>query len=183
MALLESHSMALGTPAPGFTLLGIDGETWSLGSFAGARALVVVFTCNHCPYAVAAETRLVELQAHYRGQGVRVVAINPNDAERYPADDVEAMKRRADERRFNFPYLVDATQEVARAYDAVCTPDIYVFDAQLELAYHGRLDDNWQDEAKVTRRDLWEAVGAIVAGRELGFAPVPSIGCSIKWKP
>lgn len=182
MALLESLPMALGTPAPNFSLPGIDGETWSLGSFAGAKALVVVFTCNHCPYAKAAERRLVELQARFGQQGARVVAINPNDADKYPADGLEAMKQRAAERDFNFPYLVDATQDVARAYSAVCTPDIYVFDHELALAYHGRLDDSWQDEAKVTRHDLRDAVAAVVAGRAVEFEPVPSIGCSIKWK-
>ncbi|MEM9072999.1 MAG: thioredoxin family protein [Myxococcota bacterium] len=182
MALVQSKGMKLGTSAPPFSLPGVDGKTWSLDDFADAKALVVVFTCNHCPYAIAAEERLVELQRDYEGKGVRVVAINPNDAGRYPADSFDAMKVRAKERGFNFPYVVDASQEVARAYDAACTPDIFVFDGDRKLVYNGRLDDNWKNPAAVTRQDLRSVLDATLAGSTFGFDPVPAMGCSIKWK-
>ncbi len=182
MALQYSKGMAVGTPAPDFSLPGVDGSDWSVQSFADAQLLVVVFTCNHCPYAIACEDRLVQLQADYLDRGVRLVAINPNDAERYPGDDFEHMKVRAQEKSFNFPYLRDETQSVARAYDAACTPDIFVFDADRRLVYNGRLDDNWQQPEQVTRHDLREMLDAALAGNALSFDPVPSMGCSIKWK-
>jgi peroxiredoxin len=177
-----SNGMPVGTPAPDFDLPGVDGVRRTLASFADAEALVVVFTCNHCPYARAVETRLCELQRDYAPRGVQLVAINPNDDQAYPDDSFEHMVVRAKEKGFNFPYLRDATQAVARAYDAACTPDIFVFDAARKLTYNGRLDDNWQDAAKVTRRDLRAAIDATLEGKPLGFDPVPSMGCSIKWK-
>ncbi len=143
--------MALGTTAPAFSLPAVDGRTYTLGDFDDALALVVVFTCNHCPYAVACEDRLIALQAEFDPR-VRFAAINSNDGERYPQDSFAAMKTRAAERRFNFPYLYDETQQVARAYDAACTPDIFVFDSARALTYNGRLDDNWKDASAVTRR-------------------------------
>jgi len=182
MALVQSNGMALGTSAPDFSLPGVDGKDWSLSDFSGARALVVVFTCNHCPYAIAAEDRLNDLAGDYAERGVRVVAINPNDAEHYAADSFEAMKARAADKGFRFPYLVDATQEIARAYDAACTPDIFLFDADRTLVYNGRLDDNWQDAAAVTRTDLRSAIDATLASRPFDFDVIASMGCSIKWK-
>jgi len=182
MALVHSHGMALGTKAPDFSLPGVDGKTWSLDDFREAQALVVVFTCNHCPYAIAAEDRLLELSRDYAERGVRVVAINPNDAEKYAADSFDAMKTRAREKGFDFPYLVDATQHIARAYDAACTPDLFVFDAEKKLTYNGRLDDNWQDASAVTRQDLRRAIDATLAGAAIDFDVVASMGCSIKWK-
>jgi peroxiredoxin len=177
-----SKGMPVGTPAPPFSLPATDGKTYSIESFADAPVLVVVFTCNHCPYAKAVEERLVALQRDYADRGVRLVAINPNDDERYPDDSFDAMVQRASERGFNFPYLRDASQEVARAYDAACTPDIFVFDAERKLTYNGRLDDNWQDPSSVTRRDLREVLDAMLAGKPIGVEAVPSMGCSIKWR-
>lgn len=181
MALVNGNGMALGTKAPAFSLPGVDGKTWSLDDFADAEALVVVFTCNHCPYAKAAEDRLVALQAELAPR-VRFVAINPNDAERYPADSFDAMKTRAKEKQFNFPYLFDESQAIARAYDATCTPDIFVFDRARELTYNGRLDDDWKNPKNAKRHDLRRAIAATLEGTELGFDVVPSMGCSIKWK-
>lgn len=177
-----SKGMELGTPAPAFDLPATDGKTYSLASFADAPALVVVFTCNHCPYAKAVEDRLVELQREYAPRGVRLVAINPNDEVAYPDDSFPAMVERAKKKGFNFPYLRDAGQEVARAYDAACTPDIFVFDAARKLAYNGRLDDNWQQPEQVQRQDLRRALDAVLGGRSVDFDVVPSMGCSIKWK-
>lgn len=182
MALVQSKGLPVGTSAPDFSLPGVDGETWSLERFEEAKALVVVFTCNHCPYAQATEDRLVAIQREYRDKGVRLVAINPNDSVAYPDDNFDAMRVRAEERGFNFPYLQDETQEVAKAYDAVCTPDPYVFDRERRLTYAGRVDDNWKEEDLVTSQDLRKAIEATLEGKELDFVPIPSMGCSIKWK-
>lgn len=182
MALTYSNGMALGTSAPAFSLPGVDGKTYSLQSFADSAVLVVVFTCNHCPYAKAVEDRFVQLQHDYRARSVSLVAINPNDETAYPDDSFEAMVERAKDKGFNFPYLRDASQDVARAYDAACTPDIFVFDRQRKLTYNGRLDDNWQQPSRITRQDLRSALDATLEGRPLDFEPIASMGCSIKWK-
>jgi peroxiredoxin len=174
--------MELGTQAPPFDLPATDGKTYSLASFADAPVLVVVFTCNHCPYAKAVEDRLMALQREYAPRGVRIVAINPNDEVAYPDDSFAAMVERAKSKGFNFPYLRDASQDVARAYDAACTPDIFVFDAARKLTYNGRFDDSWQDPAKVQRQDLRRALDAALSHRPVDFDVVPSMGCSIKWK-
>ena len=182
MALTESEPIALGTRAPDFELPGIDGKTFSLDSFSGANGLVVMFICNHCPYVIAVEDRLVELGRSFIPPGVAFVAIMPNDVERYPDDAPDKMKQRSDEKGYPFPYLYDESQATARAYGAVCTPDIYVFDADLELAYHGRIDDNWKEPAAVTKRELAAAIEAIVGGEKPSQEQNPTIGCSIKWK-
>ena len=182
MALMHSKGMPIGTPAPPFTLPGVHGKMHSLDSFADAEVLVVVFTCNHCPYAKASEDRLIQLQKDYKDRGVRFVAINPNDDEKYPDDSFEKMKERAESKGFNFPYLRDESQAIARAYDAACTPDIFVFDRDRKLIYNGRIDDNWQQPDQVTRQDLREVLDAALEGRKVDFEHVPSMGCSIKWK-
>jgi peroxiredoxin len=174
--------MEVGTPAPPFALPATDGKTYSLASFADAKVLVVVFTCNHCPYAKAVEDRLIALQREYAPRSVRLVAINPNDDVAYPDDSFPAMVERAKQKGFNFPYLRDASQDVARAYDAACTPDIFVFDAARKLVYNGRLDDNWKEPASVQRQDLRRVLDSELGGRAVDFEAVPSMGCSIKWK-
>lgn len=179
---MHSNGMPLGTAAPPFSLPGVDGATKTLDSFSDADLLVVVFTCNHCPYAIASEDRLIEVQRDYADKGVQLVAINPNDADAYPDDSFEKMKERAAEKGFNFPYLRDESQEVARAYDAACTPDIFVFDRERKLLYNGRIDDNWKEPASVTRNDLREVLDAALSGSSVEFEHVPSMGCSIKWK-
>lgn len=183
MPLAYSKGMALGTAAPDFSLPATDGKTYRLEDF-DAPVLVVVFTCNHCPYAIAVEDRLVRLANAYREKGVQFAAINPNDAQNYPADSFEHMVERAKTKRFPFPYLRDESQAVARAYDAACTPDVFVFGEDRKLAYNGRVDDNWQDESKVEQRDLEEVLNALLEQRPVHLAKVvPSMGCSIKWKP
>ena len=177
-----SNGMPAGTAAPAFDLPGVDGRSYSLASFADARALVVIFTCNHCPYAQALEPRFIELQRDYEGRGVRLVAINPNDARAYPTDDFAHMQERARKNGWNFPYLYDESQSVARAYDAACTPDIFLFDADRTLRYNGRFDDNWQDPGKVKQRDLRRALDSLLAGSAIDFPVSPALGCSIKWK-
>ena len=183
MPLTYSKGMPLGTPAPDFTLPGVDGRTWSLSDFTDASALLIVFTCNHCPYAVALQDRLVGLQTRYAARGLRLVAINPNPEVMVPEDSFAAMKARAEQVPFNFPYLHDAAQTVAKAYDAACTPDIFLFDEAGHLVYNGRFDDNWRDEAAVTRHDLASAVERTLAGKPIDFEIMPSMGCSIKWLP
>ena len=182
MPVMHSNGMPLGTQAPPFSLPNVDSKTRSLDSFSDAELLVVVFTCNHCPYAIASEDRLIEIQNDYGARGVQIVAINPNDAEKYPDDSFDRMKVRAADKGFNFPYLHDESQEIARAYDAACTPDIFVFDLDRNLIYNGRIDDNWQEPDQVTRRDLRAVLDAALEGGTVDFDHVPSMGCSIKWK-
>ncbi|MCE1165412.1 MAG: thioredoxin family protein [Bacteroidetes bacterium] len=182
MVLLKSNRGGLGSPAADFSLKGVDGKVYSLSSFDGNRILVVIFMCNHCPYVQGVIDRLVRFQNDYADKGVRLVGISPNDTETYPDDSFENMKKFHSGRKMNFPYLIDETQETARIYDAVCTPDIYVYDETRTLKYRGRLDDNWQDESAVKSRDLESAVNALLQGKEIGFEQVPSMGCSIKWK-
>ena len=182
MPLTYSKGMPVGTAAPDFSLPGTDGRLYSLTDFANSPVLVVIFTCNHCPYAIACEDRFIALQADYKDRGVQLVAINPNDATRYPDDNFEAMVVRSQEKSFNFPYLQDASQAVAQAYDAACTPDIFVFDGERKLAYNGRLDDNWQEPEQVSRHDLRDVLEALLTSGRYEGEVHPSLGCSIKWK-
>jgi peroxiredoxin len=180
MALLESNDIALGSKAPGFELEGVDGAHWSLEDF-DADVLVVMFICNHCPYVKAVQGRLVELAEEMSDRSVDFVAINPN-VEAHPEDTFPKMKETAEDWGLPFPYLADRTQEVARAYRAVCTPDIYVYDADRKLAYHGRVDDNWEEPEKVERRELKQAIETVLkGGRPDPKSQQPSMGCSIKW--
>lgn len=185
MALTHTPPGELGSLAPDFALLGVDGRTARLADFKGARALVVIFMCNHCPYVQAVDDRINTLAREYAPRGVSVIAINPNDAQRYPDDSFAAMQERARQKDYAFHYLVDESQSVARAYGAVCTPDFFAYapvsSGQWSLSYRGRLDDSWKDESKVTRRDLAHALDGILAG-ETPLAEQPSsMGCSIKW--
>ena len=183
MALIHSTMVPLGTPAHDFSLRGTDGKTYRLESFKDHPVLVLVFMCNHCPYVQAVLGRLIALQNEMQEKGVRLVGINPNDTVRYPEDSLENMVRLVREKNIPFPYLIDASQEVARAYDAVCTPDIYVYGPERTLKYRGRLDDNWKEPEKVTRRDLHAAIEALLSSKEISADQTPSMGCSIKWKP
>lgn len=182
MALMESSQVQLGTVAPDFRLRGVDDNWYALGDFAARDILVVVFMCNHCPYVQACIDRLIDLQRDFEGRGVRLVGINSNDATDYPQDSFEAMKEFSREKKMNFPYLIDETQEVARAYRAVCTPDIFVYDAKRALRYHGRIDNNWKDASKVTSHDLRDALSTMVRGNVPSDDQEHSMGCSIKWR-
>lgn len=185
MALTYSIPMKPGTPAPNFSLPGVDGKIYTLDHFKNSKALIVIFMCNHCPYVVATQGRINELAKKYGPKGISLVGINSNDATEYPDDSFEEMKKRAREEGFNFPYLHDETQEVAKQYDAACTPDPYIFEqvkGQFLLRYHGRIDDNWKDEKAVTRRELATALDAILAGSPVDPEQKPALGCNIKWK-
>ena len=182
MALLKSTMVPLGTPARDFNLPGVDGEMYALESFRDKKVLVVIFMCNHCPYVKAVLQRLIDLQNEFADKKVQLVGINSNDAVKYPDDSMENMKKVAKEKSVSFPYLFDASQNTARDYDAVCTPDIYVYGAERKLLYRGRVDDNWERPEKVTQKDLRNAIDSVLNGREVSGDQVSSMGCSIKWK-
>jgi peroxiredoxin len=182
MVLLNSERIRLGSPAPDFNLKGVDGSSYSLASFDGKKALVVMFICNHCPYVQAIEDRLIELHRDYKDRGVGFAGICSNDPTDYPDDSPENLKKRWLAKQYGFPYLIDDSQEVARAYGAVCTPDLYVYDASRKLAYHGQLDNSWKDPSKVTRQDLRLALEALLNGKAACPDQTPSMGCSIKWR-
>lgn len=183
MTLTTTPAGEIGSTAPDFLLKGIDGRDWSLSDIRGERGTVVAFICNHCPYVKAVIDRLVEDAAALEAHGVRTAAIMPNDWTAYPADSPEKMKAFAAAHGFGFPYLIDESQQVARAYGAVCTPDIFGFDADLVLRYRGRVDSAGNKPAGPdTRRELREAMIAVAAGREPEVTQHASIGCSIKWR-
>lgn len=182
MALTESKMAELGMPAPDFNLPATDGKTYSLDDFANTKGLLVVFTCNHCPYAQAVEDRLIALGKEFMPKGLGMVLICSNDAQTHPDDSFDNMQTRAERKGYPFPYLHDESQEVARAYMAACTPDPFLFDANGKLVYRGRIDDNWENPSQVSRQDLREAVEALLAGRPVDSDQKPSLGCNIKWK-
>jgi peroxiredoxin len=172
-----------GTKAPDFSLPGVDGKTYSLGSFKGKPIVVVFFTCNHCPYVQAWESRFVEVQRDYAAKGVQLVGINSNDEMKYPEDDFAHMQERAKDHGYNFPYLRDESQKAAEAWGPVATPDFYVLDKDRVIRYRGRMDDNHKDANAVTLRYLRDALDDLLAGRSPRVPLTPPYGCSIKWKP
>jgi peroxiredoxin len=172
----------LGSPAHPFELTGTDGQHYSLNTFHDKEMLVIVFMCNHCPYVKACLDRLIDLQKKYAEKGVQMVGINANDDENYPDDSFENMKKVVKEREINFPYLRDEAQAVAKRYNAVCTPDIFVYDKKRKLAYRGRIDDNWQEPEKATQHDLEDAIKTLLKGEKPSEEQHPSMGCSIKWR-
>jgi len=182
MALTENRDLPLGSPCPDFRLPSVDGKTYARDDFRDKPVLVVMFICNHCPYVQAVEARIIDLQRAYGARGVQLVGICANDPTDYPDDRPERLLARWREKGYGFPYLIDAAQDVARAFDAVCTPDIYVYGPDRRLAYHGRIDDSWQDPKKVTRRELAAALDALLAGQQPAREQLHSIGCSIKWR-
>ena len=184
MAATPSTMLPLGTPAPAFALPDTDGRTVRLDDFAGAPALLVMFICNHCPFVKHIRAELAALGRDFEARGVAGVAINANDAERYPADSPAAMAREKAEAGWTFPYLYDATQETARAYAAACTPDFFLFGPDRTLAYRGQLDDSRPGNGRpVPGADLRAALHAVLAGRAPAAEQTPSIGCNIKWRP
>lgn len=170
MTLLESLPLHLKKDIIPFSLPATDGKGYGHLDFGDKEILVVIFMCNHCPYIKATIDRMIAIQADYKDKGVQLIGINANDSEGYPEDSFEAMQEWVKEKGINFPYLHDESQEVARAYQAQCTPDIYVFDQNRKLTYHGRIED------------LRLAFDAILAGKPVSAEQKPSMGCSIKWK-
>ncbi len=174
--------LALGDKAPYFSLKGTDGRIYSIKDFEGCKAFVVIFTCNHCPYARAYESRILELASIYQPLGAKFVAVCANDPAGYPEDDFDHMVAKSQTWDFAFPYLQDIDQVMAEAYDAACTPEIYIFDRELRLRYHGRVDDNHQDRSRVTEQSMADALAAIIEGETPAQPMTAAIGCSIKWK-
>jgi peroxiredoxin len=184
MSAVNSTMMELGTKAPKFSLKDtISGKTYDLKKFRGNKALLVIFICNHCPYVKLIKESLVEYATEYMPKGVGVVAISSNDVENYPQDSPEKMKEDAEKLGYPFPYLYDETQEVAKAYKAACTPDLFLFDQALELVYRGQFDASRPgNEIEPTGEDLMEATDKVLSGEAVPEDQVPSIGCNIKWK-
>ncbi len=184
MALTESSMLDLGTTAPNFTLPDtVSNKEVTLADIKSDKATVVMFLCNHCPYVLHVNPELVKLAKEYQAKGVAFVGISSNDAENYPQDGPDKMKVHAAEVGYTFPYLYDESQEVAKAYAAACTPDIYVFDGDLKLVYRGRLDGSRPgNNIPLTGEDLRSALDAVLAGEEVDAMQIPSAGCNIKWK-
>lgn len=184
MSRTESTMLPLSTPAPDFELRDVVHDApISLRSFADDKALLVMFICRHCPYVKHVQTELARLGRDYLDRPVGIVAISSNDADAYPDDHPESLREMAIELGFTFPLCYDETQEVARAYDAACTPDFFVFDQERKLVYRGQLDDSRRSNSiPVTGRDLRAALDAVLAGEKVSGKQVPSIGCNIKWR-
>ncbi len=184
MALVHSKPLSLGWEAGEFNLEGTDGREYASDDFKNKKGLLVFFTCNHCPYAKAAWPLILDLHEEF-GDEINFVAINPNDPEQYPEDSLEGMKAKVDELQVELPYLWDETQEVAQVYQAQCTPDLYLFknnQGELNLYYHGRINDNWQQADQAKEHNLEEAILNLLADREPPEDQPASMGCSIKWK-
>jgi peroxiredoxin len=182
MALTYTPSAEIGSFCPPFHLRGVDNKTYDFEDFQDSNALVVMFICNHCPYVQAVEDRLLSLARQTIPLGAEFVAICSNDAEKYPDDSFENLKKRWLDKRYPFPYLFDEDQQVAKAFGAVCTPDFFVYNEKLKLAYRGRLDDSWKDPAAVKSEDLKDAILSCLEKRKVPGEQKPSMGCSIKWK-
>ncbi len=184
MALTPSSMLPLGTPAPEFSLPATDGKTVSLRDFGDAKALIVVFMCNHCPYVKHIRGQLAQLGRDVADMGVAMVGINANDPVAYPDDNLEAMKREVAAHGYTFPYVLDESQAVAKAYRAACTPDFYLFDGDQKLVYRGQLDPSRPGNGvPVDGRDLRAALQATLTGEPVNQDQQPSLGCNIKWKP
>ena len=189
MAVTYSRMMDLGVEAPDFELPAVNPEVdeageamRSLDDYAEAEALVVVFMCNHCPYVVHVEDALLDVARTYRKRGVQFIGISSNDTERYPQDGPGPMAERARQKAYPFPYLFDETQEVARAYDAACTPDFYVFDRDRTLVYRGRFDETRPGQGTATGADLRQALDELLEDGTVTREQHPSMGCNIKWR-
>jgi peroxiredoxin len=184
MVETASTMLALGTKAPDFELPDTGGKMVSLKDFAGSKALLVVFMCNHCPYVKHIIDKFVEILKEYQPKGVGVVGINSNDVESFPEDSPENMAKAAKSKGFTFPYLYDENQGTAKTYKAACTPDFFLFDANRKLVYRGQLDDSRPGNGKpVTGVDLKAAMDAVLANKKVLELQKPSMGCNIKWKP
>ena len=182
MVLLESQvKLNTGDPAPDFDLMGIDDKKHSLASYKDYEGLLVIFMCNHCPYVKAKVEAIKEIDQKFKGK-IAVVGINSNDAVKYPDDSFESMKEAAKEKNMQFDYLVDETQEVAKKYGAMCTPDPFLFDKQGKLIFHGRIDNAMKPEDTATEKTMINNIEKFLAGEKIEKDFDPSIGCSIKWK-
>jgi peroxiredoxin len=174
-------TLTLGATAPAFDLPGTDGRDHTLDDYTDADVLVLVQSCNHCPYVQAWEGRMKAIQTDYADRGVRLVAVSSNDADAYPEDSFAAMRRRAEQERFTFDYLYDEDQSVAQALGSERTPEVFLFDRERKLLYHGAIDDS-RDERAVTQHYLRDALDAVLAGEEPEISDTPAVGCTVKWR-
>ncbi|MAU15442.1 MAG: thioredoxin family protein [Muricauda sp.] len=183
MARTPSNMLPLGTKAPDFELLDtVSDKILSLENLKGKKGTVIMFICNHCPFVIHVNPQIVKLAKEYQEKGISFVAISSNDVKNYPQDAPHLMKQKAIEEDYTFPYLYDETQKVAKAYDAACTPDFYLFDADLTLVYRGQLDDSRPGNGiPLTGRDLKNAMDAVLNGEKVDPDQKPSLGCNIKW--
>jgi peroxiredoxin len=179
---MATKTLKIGSPIPQFDLKGIDGKNYSPDTYSDKNALVIIFSCNHCPYVQAYEDRIISIQKDYEERGVTVLAINSNDDTQYEEDSFQNMIKRSIEKGFNFPYLRDEDQVIAKKFDASHTPEIFVFDNKRRLVYHGKIDDNWKDPEKVNSKYLRSALDEMLSGKEISVPETYSIGCTIKWK-
>ena len=177
-----AFTLQIGEQAPDFDLPGVDGRNYSLDDFADAKILIVLFSCNHCPYVVGSEDRMIKLHADYEPKGVAMIAINSNEIENHPADSFEHMISRAREKGITFPYVRDESQETALAYGALRTPHYFVFDEERKLRYTGRMDNNPRQPGLETTHELRDALDALLAGENPQVAVTNPIGCNVKWK-
>ncbi|MCU0443617.1 MAG: thioredoxin family protein [Microscillaceae bacterium] len=181
-ATFKTQGYQVGDTAIDFSLKNIDGKMVSLQDFAQAKGFVIIFTCNHCPYAIANEDRIIALNKKYAAKGFPVIAINPNDPVAYPDDSYDNMKKRAQEKGFNFPYLLDDTQDIAKTYGATKTPHVYLLDKNRVVKYIGAIDDSPKDAKKAKTSHLANAIDALLAGKTIAVSTTAAIGCGIKWK-
>lgn len=184
MSRTPSNMLPIGTPAPNFKLLDtVSGKMLSLAELKSDKATVIMFICNHCPFVKHVDEGIVALANDYRAKGVSFIAISSNDIENYPQDSPDLMKVEAKKAGYTFPYLYDKTQEVAKVYQAACTPDFYLFDAELKCVYRGQLDDSRPGNGQpVTGKDLRSALDCVLHNEAIDFEQRPSLGCNIKWK-
>ena len=175
-------ALRIGSEGVDFDLRGVDGERYSLSSFADKKAVVVIISCNHCPTVVAYEDRMIAIQKDYEDRGVALVAINPNDEVNYPSDSLENMVIRAKGKGFNFPYLRDESQDVAGAYGATRTPEVFVLDSDRRVVYHGRIDDNEHAPSLVQSHDLRKALDELLVGKPISTPETTPVGCTVKWR-
>jgi peroxiredoxin len=176
-------NLAIGDQAVDFDLPGIDDKNHTLADYVDKELVAVIFSCNHCPYVLAWEDRLIETQRDYADRGVQFILINSNDPAKYAIDDFPHMKTHAQDKGFPFPYLYDESQEIARAYGAERTPEIFLFDRARRLGYHGAPDDNYDDPSMVTSHYLRDALDALLKGGSPAVTQTPPVGCTIKWRP
>jgi peroxiredoxin len=179
---LASAKLKIGSKAPSFNLMGTDGKFYSLESFNDKKILIIIFSCNHCPYVQAYENRIKAIQKDYADRSLKVIAINSNDDLKYPEDSFDEMKKRAKEKDFNFLYLRDEEQTAAYDYGATHTPQVFLFDEMRKLVYEGKIDDYWQEENLVKNKYLRNAIDELIENKEISVPETFSIGCTIKWK-
>lgn len=178
---MATDKLKLGSKIPLFKLRGTDELEYSVDSFASKKYLIIIFSCNHCPYVQAYEKRIKEIASDF-SEYLNVAAINSNDDQNYPEDSFEEMKKRADKEKFNFHYLRDDSQSAAKSFGATHTPEIFLFDEKRELVFHGKIDDNWQEPGNVKSKYLRNAIDELISGKKISVPETFTIGCTIKWK-